>query len=219
MSDGFQFDTFYVQHAFCAMKVGTDATLLGNWCKIPANLSHVEVLDIGTGSGVLSLMLAERLTRSDLSFHIDAIDMDFSAYEQATQNAQQSIYKPFISVLQTSFQSFSPDKVYQIIICNPPFFSSLLPPDTARQNARHTNNLTMQELAKKVSDLLAPKGLFSVILPFEQLYEALYWTQINHLYPTHITKIYTTETPLAKRVLMAFAKNYTPDFQITSQTV
>ncbi len=219
MSDGFQFDTFYVQHAFCAMKVGTDATLLGNWCKIPANLSHVEVLDIGTGSGVLSLMLAERLKRLDLSFHIDAIDVDLSACAQAKQNAQKSIYSPFISVFQTALQSFSPDKVYLIIICNPPFFSSLLPPDTARQNARHTNSLTMNELAKKVSDLLAPEGLFSVILPFEQLYEALYWTQSNHLYPTHITKIYTRETSLAKRVLMAFSKNYTPDFQITSQTV
>lgn len=148
------------------MKVGTDGVLLGAWADV--SNSH-RVLDIGTGSGLIALMLAQR-SRA----RIDGIDIDAEACREATENVRQSPWPGKVRIINTSLQTFFPkEERYDTIVSNPPFFNHSLPsPDAGRTLARHCLQLNLQELFQNTHRLLTPGGIFSLILPTENVQEA-----------------------------------------------
>lgn len=202
----FRFKQFTVYHDRCAMKVGTDGVLLGAWCDASeANTA----LDIGTGTGLIALMIAQRNPNSI----IDAIDIDKDAIEQAEENIRQSPFFLRIKCHHCSLQLFHGQyqRKYDVIVSNPPFFAqSLKSPDGGRTLARHTDSLQMEELIGISSDFLSDKGKLSVIYPFE--YKELLVEQAAQagLYVSRITNVHPTPSTPAKRILMEFSKNYLP---------
>ncbi len=160
--DIFRFKQFSVRHDRCAHKVGTDGVLLGAW----ADVSRAyRILDIGTGSGVIALMMAQR---SPSQTHIDAIDISEEDCKQARENIAESPWPHKISVERSSLQQFESNP-YDLIVSNPPFFiDSAKPPVTERIRARHTESLSPEELLIHTKRLLSPKGTLCVILPVKE---------------------------------------------------
>lgn len=159
-STSFAFKQFTIKQDKCAMKVGTDAVLLGAW--IVPNDSK-QILDIGTGTGVIALMLAQKTEA-----HIDAIDIEEEAFIQAQQNVSESKFSNQIHVSHISFQDYSKttNKKYNLIVTNPPYFEqSLKSSDEQRSHARHADVLPFEELLDGVLKLLDEKGKFCLILP------------------------------------------------------
>lgn len=196
----FQFKKFTVWHDKCAMKVGTDGVLLGAW----ANISNAKsVLDIGTGTGLVALMIAQRC-----SSEILAIEIDKNAVNQAIENKERSPWKERISIQHTDFKTFSCDKRFDLIVSNPPYFSdSLLSPDTRRNAARHTNGLSYYELIEGVSGLLSSKGEFSLIIPADTLDKIKEIGTVFNLYPIRQTNVLPKPDSMPKRVLVTFSFN------------
>lgn len=159
-STSFAFKQFVIHQDKCAMKVGTDAVLLGAWV-LPNGSKHI--LDIGTGTGVIALMLAQKTEA-----HIDAIDIDEEAVFQAKQNVSGSKFMNQITVAHSSLQEYSKKclKKYNLIVTNPPYFEqSLKSTDEQRSHARHADVLPFEELLDGVLKLLGEKGKFCLILP------------------------------------------------------
>lgn len=163
----FQFKQFTIYHDRCAMKVGTDGVLLGAWCNVP---EHGKVLDIGTGTGVIALMVAQRTALSNVS--VDAIEIDPEACSQAKENVAVSAWSNRVHLYHAAFQEYvqTGNTLYDCIISNPPYFdNALLPPeDTSRQAARHTVSLSYEELLSGAVRLLKPGGHISIIYPADQ---------------------------------------------------
>ncbi len=159
----FRFKQFSVGHDRCSMKVGTDAVLLGSW----ANINNAKrILDIGTGCGVIALMLAQRTTEE---VTIDAVEIEQEDARQATENVSQSPWAKKVSVHQKAIQEFHSKRQYDLIVSNPPFFiDSLLPPSRQRAHARHTKRLSYEELILHSIRLLNPNGKLAVIFPVEE---------------------------------------------------
>lgn len=156
----FAFKQFNVKQDKCAMKVGTDAVLLGSWI-IPNGAKHI--LDIGTGTGVLALMLAQKSNGQ-----ITAIDIDEIAIEQASENVKNSKFNNQIVVEHISLQQFAKlkDIKFDLIVSNPPYFEqSLKSTNENRSNARHADVLPFEELVDGVFNILNTKGKFCLILP------------------------------------------------------
>jgi len=194
----FRFKQFSVAHDRCTHKVGTDAVLLGSWVNISETDRHI--LDVGTGSGVIALMLAQRTGERTL---IDAIDIHPHDADQARENAANSPWPGKINVHLASAQNFTSENRYDLIVSNPPYFSkSLLPPDSKRSAARHTGDLSFEDLLQTVVRLLAPDGRVAVILP---LAEASHFTDLAagvSLYPFRRTNFRTRVHKPVERVLL-----------------
>jgi len=159
----FQFQQFRIQQDRCAMKISTDAVLLG---ALAFSENPLEILDIGTGTGVVALMLAQRFSNSK----IQAVEIDEDAADQADENFQNSPFSERITLFKGRFQEFQDSKGYDLIVSNPPYFSDhLKSTDSKRNKALHTDELSFEDLATKVRDLLHPKGEFWVILPPRQM--------------------------------------------------
>ena len=155
----FKFKNFIVRHERCAMKVGTDGVLLGAWAQLPET---GRILDIGTGSGLIALMVAQR----SKGCHVVGIDIDAGAVAQATENAASSPFAARISIRMQDVLEYSPDEPFECIVCNPPFFTeSVLPPDASRALSRSAGLLPLDRLVGKVRSLLADEGVFSLIVP------------------------------------------------------
>lgn len=167
---GFSFKQFHVDHDFCAMKVGTDGILLGAWADLDGQRGGVtNILDIGTGTGLISLMLAQR---ADAGVNITAIDIAADACRQARQNVAQSPWPSAIQVSHTPLQDFSrqhnDNPTFDLIVSNPPYFvHGQSFDDPARQLARHTSSLTHKELLEHALALLAPQGKIALVLPYD----------------------------------------------------
>ena len=214
-SENFRFKRFTVWHNQCAMKVGTDGVLLGAWCPLPQRLATaapIRLLDIGTGSGLIALMLAQRLETSDLV--IDAIDIDPDAAAQATKNFALSPWKDALHAHQSTLQDWQTEP-YDLIVSNPPYFqNSLKNPDNQRATARHTDSLSYAELITHALRLLAPHGTLALVLPIEAEAEILHLATQHHLFPTHITHVHTKPGKHAKRLLITLTSS--PHHLITS---
>ena len=191
------------------MKVGTDGVLLGAWCPIshqPSAISNTpfRVLDIGTGSGLIALMLAQRCPDA----HIDAIDIDEGAVEQAKENFERSIFSHQLSAYKSSLQDWQNRQLYDIVVSNPPYFrNSLKNPDKGRQTARHTDTLSYDELLRHSARLLNANGQLALILPAEAEDEVRRLAERYSLYITRVTRVYSKASKPARRVLMAFIQN------------
>jgi tRNA1Val (adenine37-N6)-methyltransferase len=195
--DSFVFKEFEVKQTNCAMKVGTDAVLLGAWCSLPQK-GHA--LDIGTGTGIIAMMAAQRS-----SSFIDAIEIDEEAYLQAQENCKKSKWSDRITVHHISFQKFVPSvsKKYDVILSNPPYFSnSVQAASESRTLARHTCNLNFEELVNGIVSLLEPTGSFATILPLKEAEDFTAIAKRYGLYANRITHVKTTFSKPAKRVLM-----------------
>lgn len=208
----FRFKQFTVWHDRCAMKVGTDGVLLGAWCPLslsPKESSPYRLLDIGTGSGLIALILAQRLIHhSELT--IDAIDIDQSAIEQAMYNFQQSPWSSTLHAHHSTLQNWQGDE-YDLIVSNPPYFQdSLKNPDAQRAAARHTDTLSYSELIAHAARLLKNTGTLALVLPFEAKEEIITLASNHHLYPTHITHVHSKLGKPAKRMLIAFTQLPSP---------
>lgn len=164
----FHFKQFNIYDDQCAMKVGTDGVLLGAW----ADFSNAKtILDIGTGTGLIAIMMAQRTSSRAI---IDAVEIDDNAVSQAKENIAQSPWSNSIKLFHAAIQDFKPIplKTYDLIISNPPFFLSGSKSDQASRNkARHTELLTHTDLLLAVERLLSDNGDFSLILPKNEGYQ------------------------------------------------
>ncbi len=155
----FDFKHFRIYHDRCAMKVGTDAVLLGAWAGVEG--AH-RALDVGCGSGVISLMVAQRAEQVE----VRGIDIDAEAVDQARENAEASLFADRVSFCCEDVRKYDSDRKYDCILCNPPFYTEdTLPPDSLRCVARNTSSLPFSDLILNVKRLLAEHGQFHVILP------------------------------------------------------
>ena len=197
VKDMFQFKQFAIEQELCAMKVGTDGVLLGAWAK-----GGPCILDVGTGTGVIALMMAQRYPEAQVT----AIDIDEGAVRQAQQNVLQSPFPRRISVLQQALQEHQGE--YESIVSNPPFFiDSLQAPDEQRNMARHTATLSYAELMKAVYRLLTDDGEFSVVVPFDYRRRMEDEAIFVGFSPSRVCGVKTTERKPAKRYLLAFRKH------------
>ncbi len=201
-SSVFHFKQFSVHQELCGMKVGTDGTLLGAWAHA-ATSSPERILDIGTGTGLIALMLAQRFP----SAHITAIDIDEDAATQARTNAAASPFAKRMEIVRMAIQDYTSDERFDIIVCNPPYFEqSLTCPDNKRSTARHTATLSFPDLMKAVYRLLSPDGIFSLIVPFDA-YARIEATAILaglFVYDTCTVKTGPAKPP--KRIMLSFGK-------------
>jgi tRNA1Val (adenine37-N6)-methyltransferase len=199
-NDYFEFKKFKVKQDKCAMKVGTDAVLLGAWV-IPNG--STSILDIGTGTGVIALMLAQKTTAN-----ITAIDIDKQSTEQAKLNVENSPFKSTINVVHTSLQELAKTNTskFQLIVSNPPYFiDSYKNSDENKAIARHNNTLSFEDLLNGVKKLLDEKGKFCLILPKNEAGIFREMAKSRGLYLSKLLRIRTTtEKDSEKRHLMQF---------------
>ncbi|MRT94640.1 tRNA1(Val) (adenine(37)-N6)-methyltransferase [Ancylomarina sp. 16SWW S1-10-2] len=161
----FQFKQFRINQEGSAMKVGTDGVLLGAWANVEKAKSF---LDIGTGTGLIAIMLAQRTNNSS---KIDAVEIDNSSYQQAVNNFDDCPWNDRIKAFHASFQYFvaNTSSKYDCIVSNPPYFiNSLKAKDESRTQARHADGLPFEDLIEGTKNLLNPEGKFSVILPVKE---------------------------------------------------
>lgn len=199
--DSFKFKQFVVHQERCAMKVGTDGTLLGAWAEL--NQYDGRVLDIGTGTGLIALMMAQRYPEA----HVTAIDIDEMAVLQAAENVRNSPFSNRIKVLMADVKAFETTEMFDSIVCNPPFFNNvLLCPDNQRTQARHTLSLSYRDLMAAAWRLLSEEGLFSVIIPnnfFQQLESEAH---LAGFFLTRVFCVRTIEGRPIKRYLLELSK-------------
>ena len=179
------------------MKVGTDGVLLGAWAK-----GGQRILDAGTGTGVIAMMLAQRYPGA----RVTAIDIDEGAVKQAQQNVMQSPFAAQVKVLQETLQEHQGE--YDAIVSNPPFFiDSLAAPDEQRNMARHTATLTYAELMQAAYRLLNDGGELSVVVPFDYRQRMEDEAIFVGFFPSRVCGVRTTERKPVKRYLLAFRKH------------
>jgi tRNA1Val (adenine37-N6)-methyltransferase len=186
------------------MKVGTDGVLLGAWANV---LPQGEILDVGTGTGLVAIMLAQRS-----SVGIDAVEIDENAYLQAIENVSHSPWNGRVRVYHSSFQEFckQTQKKYGIIVSNPPYFSnSLKTPELARTIARHNDSLKPENLLAGVAELLANDGCFCVILPYVESQLFVIDAAMHQLYCVRKTLVKPTKQKNPARVLLEFSRTRT----------
>ncbi len=200
-NDYFKFKQFTIHQDKCAMKVGTDGVLLGAW----ANCENAKnILDIGTGTGLIALMLAQRSKTN-----IDAIEIDEVACRQAKENVGNSLWRERIEIINKSFQNFSKstNNKYDLIVSNPPYFqNSLFAPDKKRTDARHNSNLELEDIIDGAKKLLDEEGILSLILPYLEGNMVILKSFEKGLYCIRQTKVLPKPNREPKRLLLEFMK-------------
>ncbi len=210
----FTFKQFTVRQERCAMKVGTDGVLLGAWAYLDGCR---RILDIGTGTGVIALMCAQRAIPDVL---IDAIEIDAVAAAQAADNVTASPFSGRVRVHCTALQHFRPDAPYDHILCNPPYFTAALKsPDSRRSTARHNDSLPFSDLTAAAARMLTPDGTLSVILPTAEADTFTPVARANGLHPARRTLVHPTPSSGPKRALLAFRRGETPEPETLSLTI
>ncbi|MFH2096281.1 MAG: methyltransferase [Bacteroidota bacterium] len=185
-----------------AMKVGTDGVLLGAWSCVP---SSGNVLDIGTGTGLLALMIAQRCKSK-----VHAIEIDKDSFLQASENICNSPWSDRVTAGHISFNDFilTYTGLFDLIISNPPYFRhSLKPSHKGRILARHDDRLPREELLEGVSKLLKKDGLFSTILPYENAGDFISLAGTHNLFPVRKLIVYPKEGKPARRMLLTFSRH------------
>ena len=198
----FKFKQFTVKQDKCAMKIGTDAVLLGAWASLKNN--PLSVLDIGSGTGVLALMLAQRST-AEL---IDALEIDEKAYEQCVENFENSQWSDRLFCYHASLQEFTEeiDDKYDLIISNPPFYQDHYKSENKQRDlARFEDAMPFEHLALCASKLLSDSGIFSVIIPFKQEENFINLASKANLFPNKILHVKGNSSTKTVRSLIEFS--------------
>jgi tRNA1Val (adenine37-N6)-methyltransferase len=204
--DIFQFKQFAVRQDKCAMKAGTDGVLLGAWVNLdfPVPKEHYRALDIGTGTGIIALMIAQRKE----NLYTDAVEKDFDAYCQCVRNSQNSPFGHRIYPRPFALQEFEPDTLYDLTVSNPPYFSrSLKSTDDKRNTARHNDDLPLKTLIENSLKMLADRGRIALILPAESSEELDVLIATNKLYTVRRTDVITVEGQAPKRFMTELSRS------------
>ena len=201
----FKFKQFTINQDRCAMKVGTDGVLLGSY----TNVENVQnILDIGTGTGLIALMLAQRSKAK-----IIAIEIEKQASIQAKENIENSKFNSQIEVINASLQEYekTTNNKFDLIVSNPPYFQNSYKAETdQRTTARHTTELTYTELILNSEKLLSEDGVICIIIPEDEAQNLIEITNENNLFVIDILKIKPTPTKRPKRVILTFSKTEKP---------
>ena len=199
----FRFKQFCVHHDRCAMKVGTDGVLLGAW----ANAGRGKmILDVGTGTGLIALMMAQRYPGAA----IRAIDIDRDAVAQARENVDDSPFADRMTVEQDDFRHYASAcaEKFDLIVSNPPWFNrALLPPDAQRKTARHSVSLTLAELLLSTANCLSPEGVLALILPYDQQKELETQAREYGFFLKRETVVYSLPESNPKRLLTEWTRS------------
>lgn len=199
----FQFKQFTIQQDKCAMKVGTDGVLLGAWA--PVDHRPFSILDIGAGTGLIALMLAQRSHAEQ----IDGIEIDDDAYEQAVDNFENSPWGDRLFCYHAGLDEFmeEPEDEYDLIVSNPPFYTDgYFSGDEQRDMARHNQSLPFEDLIEASSILLSDIGVLAVVIPYKEEERFIALAKEEELYPFKITRVKGTPESEVKRSLIAFSK-------------
>lgn len=210
----FRFKQFTIEQDACAMKVGTDGVLLGAWAVLPppangtgAGARQVpEVLDVGTGTGIIALMMAQRYGEA----RVTGIDIDGAAVQQATDNCRRSPFAERMTMVAGRVQDMGREHEgrYRAIVSNPPFFiESLAAPDAQRNVARHTDTLSYADLMQAAWRLLADDGELSVVVPFDYRRRMEDEATFRGFFPSRVCAVSTAAHKPARRFLLAFRKH------------
>ncbi|NIK91610.1 methyltransferase [Mangrovimonas sp. CR14] len=201
----FQFKQFSINQDQCAMKIGTDGVLLGAWSKIDNHPRNI--LDIGAGTGVISLMLAQR---SDAPA-IDALEIDPDAYEQSVENFENSPWDDRLFCYHAEFtefvaEMFEEEETYDIIVSNPPFYTEQVSSgNSKRDQARMSSSLPFEDLIEGTSLILSENGIFNVVIPNKEETTFIQLASQFELFPFEIMRVKGTGTSEIKRSLLAFS--------------
>lgn len=180
------------------MKVGTDGVLLGAWARCDAGPDRI--LDIGSGTGLIALMLAQRFPEAQ----VDAVEFDPGAFGQSAENFARSPWKNRLTAQHSDFKTFGTAHKYGLIVSNPPFHTEdTASPDASRQMARSAASLSYEDLLKGVSCLLREEGGFHTIVPFKEEQYFLSVAAAAGLFPQHLTRVWGRADKPAKRSLIA----------------
>jgi tRNA1Val (adenine37-N6)-methyltransferase len=199
----FQFKQFAVNQDLCAMKIGTDGVLLGAW--VPIDTRPNSILDIGTGTGIIALMLAQRCDAQQ----IDALEIDENAYEQAVDNFESSPWSDRLFCFHAGLDEFveEPEDEYDLIVSNPPFYVEDYRSDNAQRDlARFQEAMPFEDLVEAAALLLSENGVFAVIIPFKEEEKFLELAKEYELFPIKITRVKGTHETQIVRSLLAFRR-------------
>ncbi|PID95299.1 MAG: SAM-dependent methyltransferase [Bacteroidetes bacterium] len=195
----FTFQKFSLNHSSSSMKIGTDAILLGAFAAVE-EADHI--LEIGTGSGIIALMLAQRSKG-----RITAIDIHAPSVAQSKANIAHAPWSHRMKVLHTSLQAFTPPERFDHIVSNPPFFSHALKSNNETRNlARHNDNLTPEALAYHTHRLLTPEGTATFILPSDNISPYKQAFEQEALFPSHIITIRPKPHKNPNRIILQLKK-------------
>ena len=202
----FRFKQFTIRQDNSAMKVGTDGVLLGAWATLPvgtAGNDTLHILDIGTGTGLIAIMMAQRFSEAI----IDAVDIDADAVDEARLNAGFSPFSMRINIFLCSLQEYVPNKEYDLIVCNPPFFkNSLHCPDSRRTDARHSESLPLTELMNHASRIMSLNGRISIVLPYDMRANADTAAVFAGLFPAAACPVRTARGKFPKRIVLDYTR-------------
>mgnify|MGYP000570715353 FL=1 len=199
----FNFKQFSVQQDRCAMKIGTDGVLLGAWCPIDNN--PYSILDIGAGTGILSLMLAQRTNAEQ----IDALEIDEEAYEQCVENFEASSWSDRLFCFHAGLDEFvdEPEDEYDIIISNPPFYSEDFKTENSQRDlARFQDAMPFEDLVEAADLLLSENGIFTVIIPYKEEEKFIDLCAEVELFPVKVTRVKGSHNTPIVRSLLAFKR-------------
>ena len=200
MADYFHFKKFSVRHDRSGMKVGTDGVLLGAWTDVKR---ATQILDIGTGTGVIALMLAQRASEA---VTIDAVEIDDQAYADAQENIAASPWHDRIHIHHTAIQNFVTSTQFDLIVSNPPYFQkSYKPPAAQRETARHTGQLTFENILFVTEKLLTPTGKLNVIFPYTEGLQFIDMAQHKGLHCSRKCIFRTRANKPVERLLLEFS--------------
>lgn len=198
----FRFKRFALSNTLSAMKVGTDGVLLGAWARVPDGAGAPTALDVGCGTGVIGLMLAQRYP----SLTVRCIDIDADAVRECAANIEAS---PFdnVTVEQHDFLCYNSAGGVGLIVSNPPYFkNSLLAPGESRALARHDDMLPLSALMMHAARLLSPAGRLALVLPADRDDDAMFESSVAGLHLCRRCKVYTKEGKQSRRTLWEFGK-------------
>lgn len=208
----FDFKQFRICHDRCTMKVGTDGVLLGAWAEVK---KARRILDIGTGSGLIALMAAQRSHAE-----VTGVELHAPSVLQATENVAASPFCKRVAIVHADIRDFAPPALFDCILSNPPFHEeALLPPDPARACGRHTQGLSFEQLIGHARRLLAPGGLFQVVVPYPARDRFVGLCALRGLSLLHATEVVTSQRKQPKRVLLRFIHDLTPTQPLTDRLV
>lgn len=207
MSKPFKFKEFTVNQDRCAMKIGTDGVLLGALTSVDHN--PYNVLDIGAGTGILSLMIAQRCHADQ----IEAIEIDDDAFEQCAENFENSPWADRLFCFHASLLEYieAVDEKFDLIICNPPFYSEdYKTKDSARDIARFSDAMPLEHIIFAVINFLSEKGKFSIVLPFKDEEKYIEEASLIGLFSNRILRVRGNEKSEIKRSLIEFSYSESP---------